>query len=178
MRSVTSHKHRVKVGRLNSEDEDNEDAKSQNSLYSAQSMLSRHKLVHTPEKLSARGSHNSSQKQFDNSDDARSYEEFKRKRRMALRKKRAQKIISELKDPSNFFQGKTTLPRKEWLKLQMAKIHPSLHREILNRRLIKASVNNYEVSKGLKSTKGDASKDMIMINELEDEALIKLKTMA
>ena len=97
---------------------------------------------------------------------------------MALRKKRAQKIISELKDPSNFFQGKTTLPRKEWLKLQMAKIHPSLHREILNRRLIKASVNNYEVSKGLKSTKGDASKDMIMINELEDEALIKLKTMA
>ena len=60
----------------------------------------------------------------------------------------------------------------------MSKIHPSLHREILNRRLIKASVNNYEVSKGLKSTKGDASKDMIMINELEDEALIKLKTMA
>ena len=60
----------------------------------------------------------------------------------------------------------------------MAKIHPSLHREILNRRLIKASVNNYEVSKGLKSTKGDASKDMIIINELEDEALVKLKTMA
>ena len=53
-----------------------------------------------------------------------------------------------------------------------------MHREILNRRLIKASVNNYEVSKGLKSTKGDASKDMIIINELEDEALVKLKTMA
>ena len=161
-----------------SDEEENDDKRSQNSLFSVQSMLSRHKLVRTPEKLSARGSHDSSKKSFDNSDDARSYEEFKRKRRMALRKKRAQKIIANLKDPSNFFQGKTTLPRKEWLKKQMAKIHPSLHREILNRRLIKASVNNYEVSKGLKSTKGDASKDMLMINELEDEALIKLKTMA
>ena len=72
-------------------------------------------MVRTPEKLSARGS-DSSKKSFDNSDDARSYEEFKRKRRMALRKKRAQKIIQDLKDPASFFKGKTTLPRKEWLK--------------------------------------------------------------
>ena len=73
-------------------------------------------MVRTPEKLSAKGSRESSKKSFDNSDDARSYEEFKRKRRMALRKKRAQKIIAELKDPASFFKGKTTLPRKEWLK--------------------------------------------------------------
>ena len=120
LRSVTSHKHRVKVSRLDTgEEEDNDDKRSQNSLYSVQSMLSRHKLIHTPDKLSARrstDSDHSSKKHFDNSDDARSYEEFKRKRRMALRKKRAQKIIANLKDPSNFFQGKTTLPRKEWLK--------------------------------------------------------------
>ena len=60
----------------------------------------------------------------------------------------------------------------------MAKIHPSLHKEILNRRLIKQSLFKYSTEKGLKSTKGNASKDMIAIDELEDEALIKLKNMA
>ena len=94
----------MSVAKLNSSEEDNNDS-DKNSLYSAQSALSRHKHVATPEALSKRGSLSSSDKQFDNSDDARSYEEFKRKRRMALRKKRAQKIVQTLKDPSNFFQG-------------------------------------------------------------------------
>ena len=100
----------LSVAKLHSDEKDKDSDK--NSLYSVQSMLSRRNHCPTPDKLSARRSNDSSRKSFDNSDDARSYEEFKRKRRMALRKKRAQKIINELKDPTNFFQGKTTLPRK------------------------------------------------------------------
>ena len=59
----------------------------------------------------------------------------------------------------------------------MAKIHPQYHDEIKNRRLQNTSINEFYLAKGLKSTKGAASKDMVEIADLEDECLVKLREM-
>ena len=60
----------------------------------------------------------------------------------------------------------------------MAKIHPQYHEEIKNRRLQNTSINEFDLAKGLKSTKGATTKDMIEIADMEDECLVKLKEMS
>lgn len=59
----------------------------------------------------------------------------------------------------------------------MKAIHPQYHKDIKNRRLQKSCVNEFRGVKGLKSTKGAASKDMMDIADLEDECLVKLRDM-
>ena len=59
----------------------------------------------------------------------------------------------------------------------MASIHPQYHVEIKNRRLQNTSIAEFNLAKGLKSTKGATNKDMLEIADMEDECLVKIREM-
>ena len=66
-------------------------------------------------------------------------------------------------------------PRKEFIRKEMAKIDPGLHREVINRRIQRESIDHYNLEKGLKSIKGSGSKELLEIADLEDECIIRIQ---
>jgi hypothetical protein len=66
-------------------------------------------------------------KKFDCSDDARSYEEHQRKKRMAYRESEARKYRHELKRPVTLLRGEDAIPRKEKQAREMQRIDKKYH---------------------------------------------------
>ena len=75
-------------------------------------------------------------RKFEDSDDARSYEEHQRKKRIANMEAEARKIRRKLKEPIQFLKGEEHLiTRKEKQIRKMQKIDRKYHKEINNRKV-------------------------------------------